>query len=347
MKRSRGFTLIELLVVVAIIALLVSILLPSLGRARELARQSICLSNLKSLGTAIEMYKNNNRFMYPSYANVLLPSYFMTTGAMHPNTGFTRSEANPGPYRTDGNTPFEALSIAAKAPSSWKWWGYSPLSHYFLLVTSRFTSEALFVCPSSTDAPVTVRNDANVPNCPKTYGFDQASNVSYGVQLPTRTINTIGGSALPSSSGFDPVANNVNNEAALKDGMDGSVAIMADKGQRHASDNCNIFFDAATKDQYQLDRAYLTYKSGNHSREGEAVLYAGSSAKFMKEEDNKAGADKNELYRRDMLRNGNIATPTQVRGQSNWQSNDWWSPAYYKKDSIIVWAEPLSSIVIQ
>jgi len=52
----RGFTLIELLVVIAIIAILAAILFPVFARAREKARQTSCLSNLKEIGLAAKMY---------------------------------------------------------------------------------------------------------------------------------------------------------------------------------------------------------------------------------------------------------------------------------------------------
>ncbi|PIY51745.1 MAG: hypothetical protein COZ06_04120, partial [Armatimonadetes bacterium CG_4_10_14_3_um_filter_66_18] len=55
----RGFTLIELLVVIAIIAILAAILFPVFAKAREKARQTACLSNLKQLGLSIIMYAND------------------------------------------------------------------------------------------------------------------------------------------------------------------------------------------------------------------------------------------------------------------------------------------------
>lgn len=57
----RGFTLIELLIVIAIIAVLVGILLPSLGGARESGRLVVCQSNLRQIGVAMTLYAQDNR----------------------------------------------------------------------------------------------------------------------------------------------------------------------------------------------------------------------------------------------------------------------------------------------
>jgi prepilin-type N-terminal cleavage/methylation domain-containing protein/prepilin-type processing-associated H-X9-DG protein len=84
MKRTRGagtagFTLIELLVVIAIIAILAAILFPVFAQAREKARTTSCLSNLKQIGLAMTMYMQD-------HDEVILP-WFMPTGeAPQPNS---------------------------------------------------------------------------------------------------------------------------------------------------------------------------------------------------------------------------------------------------------------------
>ena len=71
MRRTDcGFTLIELLVVVAIIALLISLLLPALSVAREQAKSTVCKANLQQLGIALSLYRADHSCELPVYCDL-------------------------------------------------------------------------------------------------------------------------------------------------------------------------------------------------------------------------------------------------------------------------------------
>lgn len=64
-RTTRGFTLIELLVVIAIIAILAAMLLPALAKAKQKAKQTACINNMRQIGIALTMYANDFN-QYPS-----------------------------------------------------------------------------------------------------------------------------------------------------------------------------------------------------------------------------------------------------------------------------------------
>lgn len=92
-KKRQGFTLIELLVVISIISLLVSILLPSLSSAREMAQALQCSTNLKQIGVGFQVYADTNRDYMPASTIVRSPNNFIdllgNSGAVGGDTHWT------------------------------------------------------------------------------------------------------------------------------------------------------------------------------------------------------------------------------------------------------------------
>ena len=103
---KSGFTLIELLVVVAIIGILASILFPVFSRARESARRSACLSNMKQIGMGMLQYLQDYDETYPRHAANTF--YFNSVTVRDPDTNFYAA--------TNSNTGSLSGAVATSGP---------------------------------------------------------------------------------------------------------------------------------------------------------------------------------------------------------------------------------------
>jgi prepilin-type N-terminal cleavage/methylation domain-containing protein/prepilin-type processing-associated H-X9-DG protein len=123
MKR-KGFTLVELLAVIAIVAILISMMLPALSRGAGKAQQISCVNNLRQLGVAVRLYSMDYNGKLPIAEEV--PSYPIDTNAPLPRISIVLA-----PYLSSGNVanitnrvlacPMDRSGRAAREGSSYEW----------------------------------------------------------------------------------------------------------------------------------------------------------------------------------------------------------------------------------
>ena len=127
MTKHRGFTLIELLVVIAIIAILAAILFPVFARARENARRTSCMSNLKQIGLGIMQYNQDYDERYPMWVEM----------------------GNSCNATDDAGKPCRKFSVIPGNDAGGVAWGNGYKKTWMDFVYPYIKSTQVFVCPST------------------------------------------------------------------------------------------------------------------------------------------------------------------------------------------------------
>ncbi len=181
--RQRGFTLIELLVVIAIIAVLIALLLPAVQSAREAARRSQCINNMKQIGLAMHNY-HQAVGTFPM-GNTIGYSYVGTQTSW----GTFSAHALMLPY-------LEQSALYASCNFSWDIWYGTGASINATVWNTKVTG---FLCPSDNKTGVDHINNyygsfgtGTNPWASDTNGVFAPENISYSIaQIPDGTSNTI------------------------------------------------------------------------------------------------------------------------------------------------------------
>jgi prepilin-type N-terminal cleavage/methylation domain-containing protein/prepilin-type processing-associated H-X9-DG protein len=161
MRKQRGFTLVELLVVIAIIGILIAMLLPAVQAAREAARRSQCMNNLRQMGLAMINYESSYKVYPPS--DVVVPD--PATGLLTRSLGLS-VHARLLPFVEE-----ESLKTLVNFSAS-----YNNASND----TARMTRVAMFVCPSDGGENA---SSIPAPGAPTSYHANQGSGVVWSITV--------------------------------------------------------------------------------------------------------------------------------------------------------------------
>jgi prepilin-type N-terminal cleavage/methylation domain-containing protein/prepilin-type processing-associated H-X9-DG protein len=260
-RRNRtGFTLVELLVVIGIIALLISILLPSLNRARETANRVKCGNNLRQIGLALKLYANENRGAFPRAA-------YQPGTTVTPTWGTGYGHTDPFASNWLGSPSF---GIAGQNNDV-------SAALFLLLRTQDITSE-VFTCPSS--------------NAEK-WDFGGANNTAQNFSNWQRDVGLGRYQQHLSYSYQNPYADTVAAQTfRLTDILGAEFAIAADINPGITSANDNVLFVTTQSSA----RDMKVGNSNNHDKDGQNVLYADAHVEFQ--QNPFAGTQRDHIYAR-------------------------------------------------